>query len=108
MPMKTLSGPIPGQREPPCPSRGSLDLPVDQIEVGLEVHAVLRLLPAAGDRVATVLEPAGEALGKGFALAPEPPFAIADAHLVDAADAPVVGIELVVGPVRRVASHDRD
>src|SRR5207302_2260950 len=63
---------------------------------------------AAHDRVAAVLEPAGEALGEGLALAPEPPLAVADAHPVDAADASIIGVQLVVGPVCRVASHDRD
>src|SRR5215211_6734627 len=92
----------------PCPSSPGFDLSVDQVEVGLVVRAVLRLLPAAGDRVPLVLEPAGEALGEGRALAPEPPLAVADAHLVDAADASIVGVELVVAPVRGVASHDRD
>src|SRR4051794_23490020 len=86
----------------------SPDPSVDQVEVRLVVRAVLGLLPPADDPVATVLEPAREALGEGRALAPELPLAVADAHLVDAADAAIVRVELVAGPVGGVAPHDRD
>src|SRR3954469_679902 len=64
-------------------ARGSLHSSIDQVEVGLVVRAVFRRLPAAGDRVAVVLEPAGEALSEGRALSPERPLTAADAHLVD-------------------------
>src|SRR5215208_1732506 len=84
------------------------DLAVGEVEVGLPRAAVRRLLPAAGDRVAVIADRRGEALRERFALAPELPLPVSDAHLVDAADAAVVGVELEVGPVRGVASHDRD
>src|SRR5205814_697167 len=43
-----------------------------------------------------------------LALPPESPLAVADAHLVDAADAALVRVQLEVGPVGRVASDDGD
>jgi hypothetical protein len=46
--------------------------------------------------------------GERVAFAPELPLAVADAHLIDTADAAIVGVELEVGPVRRVAADDRD
>src|SRR5688572_4663967 len=83
-------------------------LAVGEVEIGLPRAPVRRLLPAAYDRVAVVADRRGEALRKRFALAPELPLPVSDAHLVDAADVALVGVELEVGPVRGVASHDRD
>src|SRR5215203_6985518 len=83
-------------------------LAVGKVKVGLPRAPVRRLLPAAYDRVAVVADRRGESLRKRFALAPELPLPVCDAHLVDAADAALVGVELEVGPVRSVASHDRD
>src|SRR5918997_5307884 len=84
------------------------DLPVGEVKVGLPRAPVRRLLPAAGYRVAVIADRRGEALRERFTLAPELPLPLCDAHLVDAADAPLVGVELEVGPVRGVASHYRD
>src|SRR5829696_9779472 len=84
------------------------DLAVGEVKVGLPRAAVRRLLPAAYDRVAVIADRRGEALRKRCALAPELPPPVSDAHLVDAADAALVGVELEVGPVRGVAAHDRD
>jgi len=50
--------------------RASLDLSIDQVEVGLVVLAGLGLLPTTDDRISVVLEPAGEALREGLAGAP--------------------------------------
>jgi len=79
---------------------------VGQVEVGRVVGAVLGLLPAADNRPAVVVESAGEALRERLAVAPELPLAVADAHLVHATNASIVGVELVVRPVGRVASND--
>src|SRR5919202_5446125 len=87
---------------------GLPDLAVGEVKVGLPRAAVRRLLPAAGDRVAVIADRPGKALRERFALAPELPLLVSDAHLVDAADAAVVGVELEVGPVGGVASHNRD
>src|SRR5918993_3511793 len=76
------------------------DLTVGKVKVGLPRAAVRRLLPAAGDRVAVLADRRGEALRERCALTPELPLPVSDAHLVDAADAALVGIELEVGPVR--------
>src|ERR671911_397635 len=84
------------------------DLTVGKVKVGLPRQPVRRLLPAAGDRVAVITDRRAEALRERFALAPELPLPVSDAHLVDAADAALVGVELEVGPVRGVTSHDRD
>src|SRR5919202_6883520 len=84
------------------------DLAVGKVKVGLPRAAVRRLLPAARNRVALIADRRGKALRERFALAPEVPLPVSDAHLVDAADAALVGVELEVGPVRGVASHDRD
>src|ERR671911_969610 len=83
-------------------------LAVGEVEVGLPRAAVRRLLPAAGDGVAVIAERRAEALRKRFALAPELPPPLSDAHLVHAADAALVGVKLEVGPIGCVASHDRD
>src|SRR5918995_1231526 len=83
-------------------------LAVGEVKVGLPRAAVRRLLPAAGDGVAVIADRRGEALRERCALAPELPLPVSDAHLVDAADAALVGVELEVGPVRGVAPHDRD
>src|SRR5262249_21735478 len=77
---------------------------VGEFEVGRVVRAVLGDLPAPGNPPAAVLEPPGETLRERLALAPEPPLATTDAHLVDPADAAIVGIELVVGPVGCIAA----
>src|ERR671911_1370789 len=84
------------------------DLAVGEVKVGLPRAAVRRLLPAAYDRVAVIADRRGEALRKRCALAPELPPPVSDAHLVDTADAALVGVELEVGPIGCVASHDRD
>src|SRR4051794_30352543 len=89
------------------PSLPLLDPPVGQVEVGPPAVALVDL-PAALDRVAVVHEAAREALIEGFSLAPEPPLAVADRHLVDAADVPVVRVELVVAPIGGVGAHDAD
>src|ERR687895_1092303 len=91
------------ERDTPLPN-----LTVGKVKIGLPGAAVRRLLPAAGDRVAIITDRRAEALRERFALAPELPLPVSDAHLVDAADAALVGVELEVGPVRGVASHDRD
>src|ERR671915_1350663 len=83
-------------------------LAVGEVKVGLPRAAVRRLLPATSDRVAVIADRRGEALRERCALAPELPLPVSDAHLVDAAYAAVVGVELEVGPVRGVAAHDRD
>src|SRR5262245_55664392 len=87
--------------------RSLLDLGVDQVEVGLPAVALVEL-PAPLDPVPVLRDPGCEALGEGLAVAPELPLAVADAHLVDAADIPIVGVELVVGAVGRVAAHHAD
>src|ERR671917_1503405 len=84
------------------------DLTVGEVEIGLPRGPVRCLLPAARDGVAVVADGRGEALRERLALAPELPPPVPDAHLVDPADAAFVGVELEVGPVRGVASHDRD
>jgi hypothetical protein len=78
---------------------------VNEIEVGAVVGAVFGDLPASGDRVPVVAEGRCEALGERLALPPELPLAVADA-LVDAANAALVGVQLEVRPVGRVASDD--
>src|SRR5215208_6270712 len=80
---------------------------VDQIEVGLPAVSLV-VLPAALDLVAVVADGRGEALVERLALAPQLPLAVADAHLVDAANVPVVAVELVVAAVGRVAAVDTD
>src|SRR5215203_3595330 len=80
---------------------------VDQIEVGLPAVSLV-VLPTALDPVAVLADGRGEALVERLALAPELPLAVADAHLVDAADVPVVGVELVVAAVGGVAAVDTD
>src|SRR4051812_8112396 len=75
---------------------------IDEVEVGSPLSVVLDL-PAAVDPVAVVAEAADEALVEGLALARERPLAVADGHLVDPADAAVVGVELEVGAAGRVA-----
>src|SRR4029450_10552518 len=90
------------------PSTADLAPPgVDQVEVGLPAVSLV-VLPAALDPVAVLADGCREALVEGLAIAPKPPLAIADAHLVDAADVPVVGIELVVGAVGSIAAVDAD
>src|SRR4051812_48313259 len=76
---------------------------IDEVEVGSPLSVVLDL-PAAVDPVAVVAEAADEALVEGLALARERPLAVADGHLVDPADAAVVGVELEVGAAGRVAT----
>src|SRR2546428_468270 len=95
-------------RRSALPSIRSLgvDSPVDEIEVGPVVGAVFGGLPASGDRVPVVAEGCWEALGERLALSPELPLPVADAHLVDAADAAHVGVQLEVRPVGRIASDD--
>src|SRR5919107_6222672 len=83
-------------------------LAVGEFEIGLPRQPVRRLLPAAHDGLAVVADRRAEALRERFALAPELPPPLSDAHLVDAADAALVGVELEVGPICCVASHDRD
>src|SRR5215213_7948104 len=75
---------------------------VDQIEVGLPAVSLV-VLPVALDLVAVVADGRGEALVERLALAPQLPLAVADAHLVDAANVPVVAVELVVAAVGGVA-----
>src|SRR5918997_6190676 len=87
---------------------GLPDPAVGEVEIGLPLAPVRRLLPAAHDRVAVVADRRREALRKRYALAPELPPPVSDAHLVDAADAALVGVELEVSPVCGVAAHDRD
>src|SRR5215210_1484055 len=84
------------------------DLAVGEVKVGLPRAALRRLLPAASDRVAVIADRRTETLRERCALAPELPLPVSDAHLVDAADAALVRVELEVGPVGGVASHDRD
>src|SRR5918993_2612933 len=84
------------------------DLTVGKVKVGLPGVPVRRLLPAAHDGLAVIADRRTEALRERFALAPELPPPVCDAHLVDAADAALVGVELEVGSVGCVASHDRD
>src|SRR6185436_5374676 len=84
------------------------DPAVDEVEVGRVVGAVFGDLPASGDRVPVVADGRGEALGERLALAPELPLAVADAHLVDTADAALVRVQLEVRPVGRIASDDGD
>src|SRR3712207_6467548 len=84
------------------------DPAVGEVEIGLPPAPVRRLLPAARDRVTVVADRRREALRERYALATELPPPVPDAHLVDAADAALVGVELEVGPVRGVAAHDRD
>src|SRR5688572_331472 len=80
---------------------------VDQVEIGLPAVSFV-VLPAALDLVAVLADGRSEALVEGLALAPELPLALADAHLVDAADVPVVCVELVVGAVGGIAAVDTD
>src|SRR5215211_6460544 len=80
---------------------------VDQIEVGLPAVSLV-VLPATLDFVAVLADGRDETLVERLALAPQFPLAVADAHLVDAADVPVVGVELVVAAVGRVAAVDTD
>src|SRR4051812_32057546 len=62
----------------------SADLPVGDVDVGLPVGAVRRLLPAAGDGRAVVAEGAAEALREGVGrVSPLLPDAVAQGHLVD-------------------------
>src|SRR5262249_37505451 len=84
------------------------DAPKDQVEVGLPAGAVLGGLPAALDRVAVPRDGRGEALGERLAVAPQLPHTVADAHLVNAADVPLVGVELEVAAVGGVASDHAD
>src|SRR4028119_1937877 len=58
-------------------------------------------LPPALDRVAVVADRRREALRERFALAPQFPPPVPDAHPVDAADAGAVGGGLGGGPVRQ-------
>src|SRR5215217_3947249 len=58
---------------------------VDQIEVGLPAVSLV-VLPAALDPVAVLADPCGEALVEGLDIVSEFPLAVADAHLVDAAE----------------------
>src|SRR5215212_1013426 len=83
-------------------------LAVGEVEIGLPRSPVRRLLPAAHDGLAVIADRRAEALPERFALAPELPPPVSDAHLVDAADAALVGVKLEVGPIGCVASHDRD
>src|SRR5215210_6934856 len=83
-------------------------LAIGEVEIGLPRAPVRYLLPAAHDGLAVIADRRGEALRERFALAPEFPPPLSDAHLVDAADAALVGVKLEVGLVRGVASHDRD
>src|SRR5829696_75402 len=80
---------------------------VDQIEVGLPAVSLV-VLPTALDFVAVLADGRGEALVERLALAPELPLAVADAHLVDAADVPIVCVELVVAAVGGVTAVDTD
>src|SRR5215210_9050906 len=80
---------------------------VDQVEVGFPAVSLV-VLPAALDFVAVLADGRGEALVERLALAPQLPLAVADAHLVDAADVPVVGVELVVAAVAGAAAVDTD
>src|SRR5215217_1207628 len=100
--------PLPWPPIAPEPVTRLPDLAVGEVEVGLPRQPIRRLLPAAGDRVAVIAYRRAEALRERLALAPELPLPFCDAHLVDPADAALVGVELEVGPVRGVASHDRD
>src|SRR6266550_2107777 len=79
----------------------------DRTRSGIRCWALTsRDVPPTGDRVSVVAEGCREALGEGLALPPELPLAVADAHLVDAADAALVGVELEVRSVSRIASDD--
>src|SRR5215218_1149837 len=83
-------------------------LAVGEVEIGLPRATIRRLLPAAHDGLAVIADRRAEALRERFALAPELPPPVSDAHLVDAADAALVGVKLEVGPIGCVATHDRD
>src|SRR5262249_37459610 len=50
----------------------------------------------------------GEALREGLSVTPEPPLAGTDGHLVDAADVPVIGVELPVAASGGVAADHAD
>src|SRR5215217_2905757 len=80
---------------------------VEQVEVGLPAVSLV-VLPAALDPVAVTANGLREALVEGLTFAPEHPLAVADAHLVDGADGPVVGVELVVGAIGGIAAIDAD
>src|SRR5918994_4440141 len=84
------------------------DLALGEVKIGLPLQPCLRFFPASHDRVAVIADRRAEALRERFTFAPELPLTVFDAHLVDAAYAALVGVELEVGPVRGVASHDRD
>src|SRR5262245_47875306 len=79
-----------------------------EVEVGRVVSAAFGDLPASGDGVAIVAEGRGAALGERLALPPELPLAVVDTHLVDPADAALVGVQLEVPAIGRIASDDRD
>src|SRR3954471_22429398 len=83
------------------------DAAVDDVEVGSEIDAVFGHLDSAVDRVAVIAEGASEALRKRRAVSPELPFMSIDGHMHDAADDPLVRIELVVRAVGTVAADDR-
>src|SRR5215210_1596347 len=83
-------------------------LAVGEVEIGLPRQPVRCLLPAAHDGLAVIADRRAEALRERFALAPELPPPLSDAHLVDTAYAALVGVKLEVGPIGCVASHDRD
>src|SRR5204862_6398831 len=95
----------PGERAAAGPG-GLRDPGVGHVEVGLPVLAGPRQLPAAGDHRAVGAEGPGEALRERRALSLQRPLAGAKTHLVDATDPAVVGVELDVGSVRRVAADD--
>src|SRR5215212_9983282 len=83
-------------------------LAVGEVEIGLPREPVRRLLPAAYDGLAVIADRRAEALRERFALAPELPPPVSDTHLVDTADAAIVGVKLEVGPIGCITSHDRD
>ena len=88
--------------------RPRIDPKVGQVEVGGVMGAVLGLLPRTVDAPAVGPDDPGEALRKRLTLAPEPPRAIADAHLIHACHAPIIGVQLNVGSVGRIAPDDRE
>src|SRR5690606_38924452 len=82
------------------------DFGIGAVEIEFPVFAVLGYLPEAGNSASIRAERAGEALIETGIVAPLPPNAIAQAHLIEARDATRVRVEHGVGVQRVIAANN--
>jgi hypothetical protein len=81
---------------------------VSQIEVDGELRTILGFLPTARDGASIVADRPYEPLREWRTLALEYPLPAVNAHGVDTAHSALVAVELDIGAIGAVATHDRD